>query len=126
MVLRLNSNMSDLEIAEIQEKNNADARREAIADSKAKVDAILAIEKSDQKIIDSQEKAKLEAENATIKLQNDLREKYLSTPLTEGERVELLGLEAMAQDGHNPDKGNMFRLADLRKKSKIKAKTKDK
>jgi len=122
MVLRLNGNMTDLEIAEAQERHNLEARKEAIANSEAKVEAVLSMEAKDQKIINSQEAARLSEENATLKRQNDLREKYMALPLTEGERVELQGLEAMCQTGQNPDKGNMFRLGDLRVKAKIKAK----
>ena len=122
MVLRLNGNMTDLEIAEAQEKNNLEARKEAEAVSNAKVKAISEQNEIAAKHKEAEEKAALEAENKQIKKQNARREAYLATPLTEGERVELQGLEAMCQTGQNPDKGNMFRLSDLRVKAKIKVK----
>ena len=126
MVLNLNRNMSDEEVAKIQSANVVEKRKEAVIVCSEKVKSVQSIEASDQKILDAQEKAKLEEENATIKRQNDLREKYLATPLTEGERVELQGLEAMCQTGQNPDKGNMFRLADLRAKAEIDVKARKK
>lgn len=122
MVLRLNGSMTDLEIAESQERHVEEAKREATAVAEARVKATLAMQAHDQKIADSQEAARLLEANATLKTQNELREKFLATPLTEIERVEMQGLESMAQDGHNPDRGNMLRLATLRVKAKIKAK----
>ena len=119
MVLNLNKNMSEELKAKLQADYVTEERLLATERAKEKLKAISDMEKHDAKIEEKKEKAKLKEENASITAQNRLREEYMATPLTEGERVELLGLTEMANTGKNPDRGNMLRLADLRIKSKI-------
>ena len=48
------------------------------------------------------------------------REEYLSTPLSNKEVAELVGIEDAANSGHQPQKRTMMRLIDLRKRSENK------
>jgi len=124
MALRLNCNMSEAEVALTKEKNLAENTANGVEASKKAVQAFLDAEAKDKKIMDAEEKARLKEENASLKRQNDLRETYMGTPITEGERVELQGLEQMANSGRNPDRSNMLRLSELRSKAKIKSEAK--
>lgn len=117
MVLKLN--MSDKETAEAQASHTKTKQAEAAVRLKGEAEAKKKLNASDAKKIASQEKTKLKEENAVIKTQIDLREKYLAEPLTESEHVEMDALTVQANSGQNPDPSEMARLSDLRIKLKV-------
>ena len=122
MVLKLRGNMTELEQVEAQSAHVVERRKEAEVLCKRNADTIRAANESDIRAQNKDKEELLKAENADLKKKIAIREKYMATPLSEVERVELDGLEAMAQEGHNPDRGNMLRLSELRLRAKNNAK----
>ena len=119
MVLKLRGNMSELERAEAQSAHVVERRKEAEILCKRNADTIRAANESDLKAQEKDRAELLKEENADLKKKISLREKYMATPLSEREKVELDGLLVMARSGQNPDRGNMLRLGELRLRMKV-------
>ena len=120
MALKLVGQLSDEEIAKRQVEHTQKSQSNKVAKNAAELKANANVASEDAKKIAKAEKDALQAENKILSAQISQRKAYLAKPLTEDERVELQHLKAMANSGKNPDRTNMIRMSDLRKKAKNK------